>query len=244
MKIDCCVTLGVDREFDWLAPELLRAMDTCQVERAVITAVDRCLAVDNRTGNDFLLQQVRLHPGRLLASCSANPWFGPDAVNECRRAIGEGARLLVLHPFLQGFLADDELVWPLLELAEREKIPVYMHTGNPGNSTPWQLVSLARRCPQLDLIMGHSGSTDFWNDVNDAASAAPNIYIETSLARPFSIPGRIQALGPGKVIMGSFAPVNDFCFEWDQMTRVLPPEFHTAVLGGNLQRLLEKRGAL
>ena len=75
-------------------------------------------------------------------------------MDELRRAFGEGARLLVLHPFLQGFLADDELAWPLLELAEIEKIPVYIHTGNPGNSTPWQLVSLAGRFPALDLIMG------------------------------------------------------------------------------------------
>ena len=244
MKIDCCVTLGLDREYDLLAPDLLRAMDACQVERAVISPVDRCLAVDNRAGNDFILQQARLYPGRLLPACSANPWFGPAAVDELRRAFGEGARLLVLHPFLQGLLADDELAWPLLELAEREKIPAYIHTGNPGNSTPWQLVSLAGRFPALDLIMGHSGSTDFWNDVNSAAAAAPNLYIETSLARPFSIPGRIQALGADKVIMGSYAPLNDFCFEWQQMAQVLPAEAQAAVLGGNLQGLLEKRGAL
>ena len=44
--------------------------------------------------------------------------------------------------------------------------------------------------------------------------------------------------------MGSYAPLNDFCFEWQQMFQVLPAEAQAAVLGGNLQGLLEKRGAL
>ncbi len=244
MKIDCYCTLGQDREYDLAAAELLRAMDEAGVDRAVIAPVDRSLAVYNQEGNDFILRQARLHSPSFIPACSSNPWFGAAALVEFQRAAGEGARLLVLHPFIQGYLADDELVWPLLEAAEKERIPVYIHTGNPGNSTPWQMVDLAERFPALDLIMGHSGSTDFWNDVNGAAQSASNLYIETSLARPFSIPGRIRVLGSGKVIMGSFAPINDLVFEWQQMERELEPEFRAPVLGGNLLALLEKRGPL
>ncbi len=244
MKIDCYCTLGQDREYDLCAAGLLRAMDEADVDRAVIAPVDRSLAVYNREGNDFILQQARLFAPRFIPACTANPWFGPAAVDEFRRAAGEGARLLVLHPFVQGYLADDELTWPLLEVAEQERIPVYIHTGNPGSSTPWQMVVLAERFTALDLIMGHSGSTDFWNDVNAAAQSEPNLYIETSLARPFSIPGRIRALGSKKVIMGSFAPLNDFVFEWQQMEHEVDSEFKADVLGGNLLALLDKRGSL
>jgi len=152
--------------------------------------------------------------------------------------------MLVLHPFVQGYLANDELVFPLLEVASQEQVPVYIHTGPPGNSTPWQLVDLAEHFPQLDLIMGHSGSTDLWFDVLDAAEAAPNINLESSLARPFSFPERIKVLGNHRTIMGSFAPINKLGFEWEQMRLALTPEAVEPVLGGNLRRLLEKRGEL
>jgi predicted TIM-barrel fold metal-dependent hydrolase len=244
MIIDCYCVLGVDREYDLTADVLLKSMDEAGVERAVIAPVDRCLAVDNRTGNEFICQQARLHPDRFIASCSASPWYGEAAVHELQRAIGEGARMVVLHPFVQGCLANDELVFPLLETAQQEKVPVYLHTGPPGNASPWQMVDLAERYPALDLIMGHSGSTDFWYDVLQAAQAAPNLYLETSLARPFSFPGRIKVLGKERIIMGSYAPIDELCFEWDQMRRVLDPQDWDDVFGGNLQRLLEKRGAL
>lgn len=244
MYIDAYCVLGVDREYDLTAEALIRAMDRAGVERSLVVPVDRYLAVENQLGNRYVSEQSRLHPRRLIPACAASPWYGPAALDEFRRALADGARMLVLHPFVQGYLANDELVWPLLEAAAQARVPVYVHTGPPGNATPWQMVDLAERFPQLDLIMGHSGSTDFWYDVIDAAQAAPNLYLETSLARPFSFPGRIQALGSQRVIMGSFAPINEFGFEWDQMRLVLPPAACEPVLGGNIRRLLEKRGAL
>lgn len=244
MTIDGYCTLGVDREFDLTAAALLSAMDREGVERAVIAPVDRCLCVNNREGNDFMLSAARAHPDRLIPACSANPLYGDSAVSEVRRAAGAGARLLVLHPFVQGYLANDEIVWPLLEVAVQERLPVYIHTGPPGNASPWQVVDLAERYPSVDFIMGHSGATDFWNDVIDAGKAAPNVYLESSLARPFTLVGRLKEVGMQKGIMGSYAPINEFGFEWDQMRRALPPEALPDVCGGTLLRILLKRGPL
>ncbi len=244
ITIDAYCVVGRDRETNLPPRSLLKLMDLARVDRTVIAPVDRHIAVNNREGNRFILGLVKANPSRFIASCTANPWFGKKAVAEFERAAGEGARLLNLHPFLHGCLADDELYWPLLEKAGLLQVPVYIHTGNPGNSTPWQLSGLAQRFPQVDFIMGHSGSTDFWNDVTPAAQSAPNLSIETSLARPFSVPGRVSALGKSKVIMGSYAPLQNLEFEWQQMRRELSEEAWPDVLGGNLLRLLEKRGSL
>ncbi|MFC1525790.1 amidohydrolase family protein [Candidatus Latescibacterota bacterium] len=242
--IDGYCTLGVDREFDLTEEGLLRDMDRAQVSRAVIAPVDRCLAVANREGNEAMALAFDAHPDRLIPSCSVNPWYGAGALEELRRAVGEGARLLVLHPAVQGHLANDELVWPVLEAATEERLPTYIHTGPPGQSTPWQVVDLAERFPEMDLIIGHCGATDFWNDVVAAAGAAGNVHIESSLARPFLFSTYLEKLGPEKGIMGSAAPLNELVFEWEQTRAVLPPESVAAVCGGNLQRLLEKRGPL
>jgi uncharacterized protein len=244
MIIDGYCTLGVDREYDLTETELLRAMDQAGVERAVVAAVDRFLAVDNRVGNDFLLRAAGAHPDRFIPSCSVNPWCGAGALAELARALERGARLVVLHPAVQGCLANDELVWPVLAMAQAGQVPVYVHTGPPGSATPWQIVDLAGRFPGLDLIMGHCGATDFWNDVVGAAGETGNVYLESSLARPFLFASYLKQVGTGKGIMGSAAPLNDLGFEWEQMRAELAAGDAVAVCGGNLRRLLEKRGAL
>ena len=244
MIIDGYCVLGVDREYDLTAEALLAGMDLAGVDRALIAPVDRCLAVDNRSGNEFVAQAAATHPQRFIPACSINPWYGAAGLREFERALGEGARLIVVHPMVQGFIANDELVWPLLEAAAAARIPVYFHTGPPGNASPWQITDLAERFPELDLIMGHCGATDFWNDVNDATLAADNIYLESSLARPFAFVPRLEVVGARRGIMGSFAPNNDFSFEWDQIRQAVPAGLYPQVCGGNLQQLLEKRGAL
>ncbi|MDD5677201.1 MAG: amidohydrolase family protein [Kiritimatiellae bacterium] len=244
MNIDGYCVLGVEREFDLTAETLLAALDAAKVDCAVIAPADSFLAVNNRAGNDFILETAGKHRRRFIPTCSVNPWYGKTARQELKRAIDAGARLLVLHPFVQGFSANDELVNPLLKISSEEKMPVYIHTGHPGNATPWQLVDLAEQFPEIDFIMGHCGATDFWNDVIPAVQTASNIYLESSLARPFAFASYLAQIGKSRGIMGSYAPLNDLTFEWEQTRMVLPPEKWDAVYGGNLLRLIEKRGKL
>ncbi len=244
MTIDGYCTLGVDREFDLTEAALLEAMDAAGVERAVIAPPDRFLAVFNSEGNESVLRAARAHRDRFIPACSVNPWYGDQAIEEFQRALGEGARMLVLHPLVQGFTANDELAFPLLDIAATERIPVYVHTGPPGNSTPWQIVDLAELFPSLDLIMGHCGATDFWNDVADAAVAAPNIYLESSLARPFHFARYMATVGKHKGIIGSWAPLNKLGFEWNQMRKFLTADVFAESSGANLARIFGKRAAL
>jgi predicted TIM-barrel fold metal-dependent hydrolase len=244
VTIDAYCTLGVDREYDLTAGVLIEAMDAAEVDRAVIAPVDRCLAVMNREGNDFVLRAAREHPRRFIPACSVNPWYGAAAEAELRRTLGEGARMLVLHPWVQGYQANDELTFPVIGIAERERVPVYVHTGQPGNSTPWQVAGLAARFAGADFLMGHSGATDFWNDAVEAAGVGENVYLESSLARPFQFAGYLGKLGAAKGIAGSCAPLNDLVFEWGELRKHVPAPMWAQVAGGNLAALLGKRGAL
>lgn len=241
VTIDGYCTLGEDREYNMTDTLLLEAMDVAAVDKAIIAPPDRNLAVYNREGNDSMLRAARNHPSRFIPACSVNPWYDLLAAAELQRAVGEGARILVLHPFVQGFSASDELIFPLLDQAATLKIPVYIHTGMPGNSTPWQIADLAEHYPEVDIIMGHSGATDFWNDVTAATLAEPNVYLESSLARPFIFVRYLQAVGSGRGIVGSWAPINNLAFEWEQMRRHVPPEVFAIASGANLAVLLRKR---
>ena len=244
IRIDGYCTVGVDREFNLTDSALLGAMDRAQVDWAVICPTDRMFAIGNAEVNQTILKTSRQHRKRFIPSCTVNPWLGKDALRELDRAIGEGARIFVLHPFIQGFLANDDLIFPLLDRLIAAQLPVYIHTGQPGNSTPFQVVDLAERYPSLDFILGHCGATDFWNDAVAAGSSAENVYLESSLARPFHFARHVKAVGQKRGIMGSSAPLNDLLFEWEQLYKFLPPEMHDDVCGGNLLALLEKRGSL
>jgi len=237
--VDCHCHVGVGHEYRQTADELLREMDRYEVDRAVICPVDRCIAVDNRAGNDFVLDTARAHPDRFYAFATANPWYGERAVVELQRALGEGARGIKLHPALQGFLLCDELVYPLVELAGELDVPMFFHTGTPAFSQPMQLAELALRFPGVNFIMGHMGSTDFWLDAIPAAQQSRNIYLDTSWSLPDKVTRAVAAVGADRVLFGTDSPLSTLRLEMGcRRATELADDVRDAVMGGNVLTLL------
>lgn len=239
LVVDAHCHVGIGHEYQQSPDDLLREMDLYQVDRAVICPVDRCIAVDNREGNDFVLDAARAHPMRFYAFATANPWYGERAVAELRRALGEGARGIKLHPPLQGFLLCDELVHPLIELAEERNVPVFFHTGTPAFAIPTQLAELALRYPKVNFIMGHMGSTDFKMEAAAAATQANNIYLDTSWILPELAARAVETVGPERVLFSSDSPLSTLEIEMRcrRATR-LTDSARDQVMGGNILRLL------
>jgi uncharacterized protein len=231
--------VGVGHEYQQSADDLLREMDRWGVDRAVICPVDRCIAVDNREGNDLMLTTARAHPDRFYAFATANPWYGARAVAELRRAIGDGARGIKLHPSLQGFLLCDDLVYPSVELAEELAVPVFFHTGTPAFAQPLQLAELALRYPRVNLIMGHMGSTDFKSDSVPAALMAPNIYLDCSWILPAWLSRAIAEIGAERVVFGSDSPLSELAVEMDcRAAAQMSDAARGLVMGANILRLM------
>lgn len=240
--VDCHCHVGIGHEYRQTAEELLREMDKYEVDRAVICPVDRCIAVDNREGNDFVLDTAHAHPDRFYAFATANPWYEERAVAELRRALGEGARGIKLHPSLQGFLLCDELVHPLVELAEDLDVPMFFHTGTPAFSQPMQLAELALRFSKVNFIMGHMGSTDFWLDAIPAAQQADNIYLDTSWSLPDKITRAVATVGAGRILFGTDSPLSTLRLEMGcRRATKLADDAHHKVMGSNMLRLLGER---
>lgn len=231
--------VGIGYEYQQTADELLQEMDKYGVDRAVICPVDRCIAVDNREGNDFVLDTVRTHRDRFYAFATANPWYGARAVEELRRAIDQGARGIKLHPSLQGFLLCDELVYPLVELAQELAVPMFFHTGTPAFSLPTQLAELAMRFPEVNFIMGHMGSTDFKLEAAAVALLASNIYLDTSWILPDLVTRAVAAVGAERVLFGSDSPLSTLHIEMGcRRAAKLTDDMRDQVMGGSMLRLL------
>jgi predicted TIM-barrel fold metal-dependent hydrolase len=239
LVVDGHCHLGIGHEYRQSAEELLAAMDTLGVDRAVVCPVDRCIAVDNLEGNNTVLQAARHYPDRFYPFATANPWYGARALAELRRAVGEGARGIKLHPPLQGFMLCDDLVFPVIELAGEFGIPVFIHTGTPAYSQPTQLAELAQRYPEVPLIMGHMGSTDFKFEAIPSALMSPNIYLDTSWILPALLTQDVQTVGAERVLFSSDSPIGDLRVEMGcRKAAGITPEERAKVMGVNMLRLL------
>jgi predicted TIM-barrel fold metal-dependent hydrolase len=236
--------IGKGHDYVATVEALLREMDACGVEYAVVVPADRQIAVANREGNDVVLAAAREHPDRLTAFCTVNPWYGETALDELRRAFGAGAAGLKLHPVLQGFSIIDPVARPAVELAVGLGKPIYFHTGTPVCSTPFQLSELCLQFPRGTFVMGHAAYSDYWNDVVAAAKCADNMFIETSTHLPLVVRLLIEELGAGRLVYGSNYPLNSMGLEIEKITRYLAaaPDIDR-LFHGNLERILKGRSA-
>lgn len=228
------------------SPEaLLRDMDGLGIERACISPWDAAIAVDNRAGNDYVLETARRYPGRFYAYASVNPWYARAAMDELRRAADKGACALELAPHLQGCQLTDGIVFPVVEAAIERGLPIYVPTGIPVSAMPMQLCYLARTYPQGIFIEGRYGFPDFWTDAHPSVQDTPNIYVDVSYNAPSTILNAIGAVGAKRVIFSSDSPYLSLQGEVEKL-RSLPVEESALALvaGGNMEMLLRgRRGA-
>jgi len=239
MLIDACCTVEVDGDRAHSAGELLREMDLAGVDRAVLHPPDRCFAFENDEGNVLTTAAAQRHPSRFLAAVTVNPWRN-DGYECLQKALDAGGRIASFSPGLQGFVTGCGPLNAILERLAKShpRLPVYIHTGHHSHGAPSQLFLLSGRFPEVRFIMGHSGATDYAMDVVPVCRQRPNVYVESSFARPPGFVGRLKAVGWEKGIMGSGFPLNNLAFEWSEMRRLLPAEHREKVLGGNLAGLL------
>ncbi|GMR23718.1 MAG: amidohydrolase family protein [Acidobacteriota bacterium] len=217
---------------------LLRAMDDAGVDRAVVCTVDQFLAVRNREGNDDVLEAVRACPDRFWGLAAANPWFGDQAVEELRRSLDAGLRGLKIASHVQGFVLSDSIIHPLVEVCREYGAPLYAHTGTPITAEPFQLAELARTFPDVTMVMGHMGYTDFWYDAVPAALQSENIYLETSLIDIMNIHNAIEKVGAHRILFGSDFPESDLALELEKIAMIdMDDEARSDVLGRNAQKV-------
>jgi predicted TIM-barrel fold metal-dependent hydrolase len=218
---------------------LVAEMDEQEVRQAAIAPADRWLAVDNREGNDSLGAWLRQWPDRFWGYAAANPWFGARALDELERALGAGLIGLKLHPARQGYMLLEPIVEPLVALAGRRGVPVYVVTGVPVASLPLQLAELARRHPEANFIMGRSGRTDFALDLLPAARQAPNLFLETAYNAPGLVEAMLREFGASRVLFASDAPFTNLALEIRKLDRLQAgPAERAALFGGAWLALL------
>ncbi|MCJ7636766.1 MAG: amidohydrolase family protein, partial [Nitrososphaeraceae archaeon] len=203
--------IGNTMDISQTPDQLLNEMNRLGVKKAIICPMGRHIVCKNKEGNNLISETVRKYPDRFIGFACINPWFGEEGVDELKRAVSIlGLKGLKLHPSMQGFQANDHIVYPLIKTAEQLKIPIYIHSGTPTMSLPLQILDLAKNFSDATFILGHMGGADFFLDVQNSFHKVNNVYLETSITcHSGYVKEAILRIGIDRIIFGSNSPISD-----------------------------------
>lgn len=226
--------------------ELLRMMDACGVDQAVL-APNRPKQYALWPANQMVAQVIKKYPDRFYGMARVDPWQGKDALDDLRRAHEQlGLQVLLLHPWEEQFQVSSPSVVSLIEYATIQSMPVVIEAGYPLVSHPLDIAELAGRHPQAAFIATHGLQLDSagfaLTDAELAMQECKNIIMETSgMYASEMMENLVRDLGHERLIFGSHSPWLDLRLEVERVKLLnLPPVQKEAVLGGNIEQLLQK----
>lgn len=230
---------------DWATPQqMLAAMDAAGVEQAILLGWYWEKEVSCRWHNVVIADWVQQAPDRLIGFASILP--NATVLDQLESALALGLRGVgELHSGVQQFSAQSPAWQTMADWCVAQGWPINLHAtesaGHPQPDrveTPLQdFVEMARRSPQLKLILAHwGGGLPFFEQNPRLREILQNVYYDTSatpLLYDLSIFRRmVELVGADKIIFGSDYPL-----------RVYPRQQQQADMSRFLQEI-QKNAAL
>lgn len=196
------------------ADDLVARMDRNGIDKAVVCHLISPLweRVEIQKGNDLVLEATCQHPDRLVGLCVVNPKHGRFAQQEARRCLEVGLKGLKVQPAMHGcYPVDGEVMDPLMEIAAAANVPLVTHSDfNAKCCTPYRVVRLAARYPQVTILMLHMGiDHEMLIHVPDIVGPLRNIVVDTSQTSdsPYAVfVNSARCIGADRVVFGSDMP--------------------------------------
>lgn len=230
--------------------ELLEIADRHRIEKlclffsrtwAATPTVDELVA-----DNEYVLQALAHWSERAFGFCYVSGQHAEASVREIDRHIANGP-MVGIKLWVAQRASADELDAIIAKAAQHQAV-IFQHTwfkqnGTQlaGESTPLDLVALARRHPDTHFICGHAGGQ--WELGIRAIRGEPNISIELAGSDPTAgfTEMAIRELGPQRVIFGSDVSGRSFASQLAKVTSARIPEAtKRAIFKDNLARLINR----
>ncbi len=199
-----------------------------------------------REQNDQVLGAIRHSQGRVFGYAYMNPNHPQACLDELNRCVRDGPMIGLKFELGQPQCADTPEMDALIARAGELKAVVMHHTwiktmGNEvGESTPLDLVKLARRHPSVTIFCGHIGGN--WELGIRAIRDVKNLYGDLCGSDPTAgyTEMAIRELGAERVLYGSDVGGRSFASQLGKvMAADIPDSTRHLVLGENLRRLLQ-----
>jgi hypothetical protein len=246
--LHCHLTGVPGRTADERMARLIEYADRLGIERLCIylgpSLVQNPTPQRLRDDNDYILQALSHWHDRAFGFVYVSGEHVEASLEEIERCVAKGPMVGV--KLWVAKRASFREVDPIIVRAHELKAVIFQHTWfktndtqYPGESTPQDLIALARRHPDVPLICGHTGGT--WEPSIRAVRAYPNISVDLAGSDPTAgiTEMAIRELGARRVIYGSDAGGRSFA---SQLAKVEGADVSEAdkqlILGGNLRRMM------
>jgi predicted TIM-barrel fold metal-dependent hydrolase len=197
-----------------------------------------------REENDRVMRAVRAYPDRAFGSVYVSPAHPEFSVREFDRCVRDGPMIAVGEVEADRRCSAPEMD-PIAERAASMQTPILQHTwlkvgGNEeGESTPYDVVELARRHKDLPIVCVHTGGD--WERGIRILRPAENVYAEVAGSNPTAgfVEMAVRELGAERIVYGSDVGGRSFASQLAKVVGArIPDSAKELILGGNLRRLL------
>lgn len=195
----------IKNSFD--ASTVLADMDANNIEKNLLLPTDGFF-MDSREDNDRISDIVAEYPDRFAGLGTVNPRFVNEASTELKRCLSEKNMIgFKFHPWLQAFSPLEENFMSLAEEANAAKTMFFFHDGTPPYTEPLQIAEVARRNPDLTVVMGHAGLNDLWRESLLAAQKYDNIWLCFCACPYWGMQEITNKMGGERLMWGSDYPL-------------------------------------
>ena len=210
---------------------------------AIFPVLGLCDDTQIKADHDDIAVVCQKSGGMMLPFCTAAMWNTQYAIDEVNRCLGRlGFRGIKLHPWLQGFSLNMDVMDLICELAESFDVPIFFHDGTPPFSLPSQVGMLARRHPRVKLVLGHCGLFDMWREAITVLNTEPNLYGCICGPYPAAIKEIINNGPTDRLVWGSdygFSAADVYDYRLDMFERIgIESGRRTMIFEDNARRLL------
>lgn len=194
---------GSPFNIDFNVKRLLEQMAEYNIQKTILCS-------SSAYSNEDTAVAYKQHPDLIIPLMWANCAQGQPAYDLLEHYLRDehfaGAKLQSLF---DGYTADAPCVDPVAELCEKYGKPLFVHSGHPPFSLPWQIGLLAERHPHLPIVMIHMGHAHgvYVDAAITMAKRYDNIWLETSgTSMSCQIKNAYDTVGHERVMFGIDSP--------------------------------------
>lgn len=165
-------------------------------------------------GNKEAIEVARAHPDKLgvMLWCCPNTALTGAGCNEAFKQLylenKDIVKGLKIHPDISNLKANDPLVEPYLQMAEKYDLPVLFHTCETAYSKLSYLRDMIEKYPKVRFILGHQSMCSDGQDSLQMIQTYPNVYGDTCWVKPEVIKQAEEMGIAHKIMFGTDSPIN------------------------------------
>lgn len=217
--------------------KLIKQMDEYEIEKVVLCGT-------GAHDNENVANAYKKYKDRVLPIVYTNPYEGKVAVEKIYHYVNnENFCGIKLSPLKDAYVADSEILDPIMKAAEDLNIPVFIHCGHPPYSLPWSIALLAERFPKVKVVMIHMGhGHGVYIDASlKMARRYNNLYLEMSgMSMESKIREAYETVGSDRILFGTDAPFHHPSIEIQKvLTCGLDEEALKDIFYNNINKLLQ-----